>query len=116
LDAELQKWRDRPLGQCPYLAIDARGKKVRHDGQLRDCVVLLVLGITASGHRTILGVNVALSEAEAHWRSFFNSPVQSGLCGIALSVAMTIQIWRRTLSGLGGVPLATLSTSSKMPD
>jgi len=39
LDAELQKWRDRPLGSCPYLVLDARYEKVRHDGQLRDCAV-----------------------------------------------------------------------------
>jgi transposase-like protein len=87
LDAELQKWRDRPLGQCPYLVFDARYEKVRHDGQLRDCAVLLALGITASGHRTILGVSVALSEAEAHWRSFFQSLVQRGLCGVTFIVS-----------------------------
>ena len=34
LDAELQKWRDRPLATCPYLGFDARYEKVRHDGQL----------------------------------------------------------------------------------
>jgi len=87
LDAELQKWRDRPLGQCPYLVFDARYEKVRHDGQLRDCAVLLALGITACGHRTILGVSVALSEAEAHWRSFFQSLIQRGLCGVTFIVS-----------------------------
>ena len=63
LDAELQKWRDRPLGACPYLVFDARYEKVRHDGQLRDCAVLIALGITPEGQRVILGVSVALSEA-----------------------------------------------------
>ena len=87
LDAELQKWRTRPLGQCPYLVFDARYEKVRHDGQLRDCAVLLALGITATGHRTILGVSVALSEAEAHWRAFFQSLVQRGLCGVTFIVS-----------------------------
>jgi transposase-like protein len=87
LDAELQKWRTRPLGQCPYLVFDARYEKVRHDGQLRDCAVLLALGITATGHRTILGISVALSEAEAHWRAFFQSLVQRGLCGVTFIVS-----------------------------
>ena len=87
LDAELQKWRTRPLGQCPYLVFDARYEKVRHDGQLRDCAVLLALGITATGHRTILGVSAALSEAEAHWRAFFQSLVQRGLCGVTFIVS-----------------------------
>jgi transposase-like protein len=87
LDAELQKRRTRPLGQCPYLVFDARYEKVRHDGQLRDCAVLLALGITATGHCTILGVSVALSEAEAHWRAFFQSLVQRGLCGVTVIVS-----------------------------
>jgi transposase-like protein len=81
LDAELQKWRDRLLGAYPYLMFDARYEKVRHDGQLRDCAVLVALGITPTGQRSLLGVSVALSEAEVHWRAFFHSLVQRGLCG-----------------------------------
>ncbi len=81
LDAELQKWRDRLLGAYPYLMFDARYEKVRHDGQLRDCAVLIALGISPTGQRSLLGVSVALSEAEVHWRAFFHSLVQRGLCG-----------------------------------
>jgi putative transposase len=87
LDAELQKWRDRPLSRCPYLVFDARYEKVRHDGQLRDCAILIALGITSEGQRVILGVSVALSEAEAHWRTFFQSLVQRGLCGVTFIVS-----------------------------
>jgi len=87
LDAELQKWRDRPLDAYPYLVFDARYEKVRHDGQLRDCAVLVALGITPAGQRTILGVSVALSEAEVHWRAFFQSLVQRGLCGVTFIVS-----------------------------
>jgi putative transposase len=87
LDAELQKWRDRPLGSCPYLVFDARYEKVRHDGQLRDCAVLIALGITPEGQRAILGVSVALSEAEVPWRVFFQSLVQRGLCGVEFIVS-----------------------------
>ena len=87
LEAELQKWRDRPLGPCPYLVFDARYEKVRHDGQLRDGAILIALGITPEGKRAILGVSVALSEAEAHWRAFFQSLVQRGLCGVQFIVS-----------------------------
>jgi putative transposase len=87
LDAELQKWRDRPLAACPCLVFDTRYEKVRHDGQLRDCAVLLALGITPEGKRAILGVSVALSEAEAHWRAFFQSLLQRGLCGVQYIVS-----------------------------
>ena len=81
LDAELQKWRDRLLGAYPYLMFDARYEKVRHDGQLRDCAVLIALGISPTGQRSLLGVSVALSEAEVQWRAFFHGLVQRGLCG-----------------------------------
>jgi len=87
LDAELQKWRDRPLGTYPYLMFDARYEKVRHDGQLRDCAVLIALGINPAGQRSLLGVSVALSEAEVHWRAFFHSLVQRGLCGAQFIVS-----------------------------
>ena len=35
LDEELQKWRDRPIGETPYLILDARYEHVRHGGQVR---------------------------------------------------------------------------------
>ena len=82
LDAELQKWRDRPLNEFPYLILDARYEKVRQDGQLLDCAVLLALGVRADGKRVLLGVSVALSEAEVHWRAFLQSLLQRGLCGV----------------------------------
>src|SRR5690606_36202972 len=37
--------------------------------------LLLAMGIGPDGKRTILGVSVALSEAEAHWRTFLTSLV-----------------------------------------
>jgi transposase-like protein len=87
LDAELQKWRERPLGEFPYLIFDARYEKVRQDGQLLDCAVLIALGVNPAGQRTVLGVSVALSEAEGHWRTFFQSLVQRGLCGVSFIVS-----------------------------
>lgn len=87
LDVQLQLWRERPLGACPYLIFDARYEKVRHGGLLVDCAVLIAIGIGTDGKRTILGVSVALSEAEAHWRDFFTSLVTRGLCGTAFIVS-----------------------------
>ena len=87
LDADLQAWRNRPLGSCPYLILDARYEKVRHGGCLVDCAILIALGIDAHGKRSILGVSVALSEAEAHWRQFLSSLQQRGLQGVAFIVS-----------------------------
>lgn len=87
LDVELQLWRDRPLGACPYLIFDARYEKVRHGGLLVDCAVLIAMGIGTDGRRTILGVSVALSEAEVHWREFLSSLVARGLHGTQFIVS-----------------------------
>lgn len=87
LDQALADWRQRPLASCPYVLLDARYEKVRHAGQLLDCAVLIALGITPDGKRTILGVSVALSEAETHWRTFLLGLQQRGLTGVQLLVS-----------------------------
>jgi len=87
LDAQLQAWRSRPLEAFPYLMLDARYEKVRHGGQLLDCAVLIALGIDPKGKRSILGVSVALSEAEVHWRQFLQSLQQRGLHGVQFIVS-----------------------------
>jgi len=87
LDVQLQAWRSRPLGAFPYLMFDARYEKVRHGGHLLDCAVLIALGIDPEGKRSILGVSVALSEAEVHWRQFLQSLQQRGLHGVQFIVS-----------------------------
>jgi len=73
LDIGLAAWRERPLGETPYLFLDARYERVREGGHLIDCAVLVAVGVTADGVRRVLGVSVALSEAEVHWRAFLDS-------------------------------------------
>lgn len=87
LDAGLSAWRERPLDETPYVFLDARYERVREGGQLVDCAVLVAVGITADGRRRVLGVSVALSEAEIHWRSFLDSLIRRGLKGVKLIVS-----------------------------
>lgn len=87
LDLELSQWRERPLGAFPYLILDARYEKVRHGGQLVSCAVLIAVGIDPEGKRSILGVSVALSEAEVHWRTFLSSLLSRGLHGLSCIVS-----------------------------
>jgi len=84
LDTELEKWRIRPLGEYPYLFLDAYYEQVREDGQVRDLAVLTAVGINLGGKREILGVSVSLSEHEVHWRAFLESLKTRGLGGIQL--------------------------------
>lgn len=87
LDQELEKWRHRALGSFAYLIVDARYEKVRLDGTVRSCAVLIALGIDAEGKRTVLGVSARLSEAEVHWREFLASLQTRGLHGLRLIVS-----------------------------
>ena len=84
LDEELEKFRNRPLGAYPYVMFDARYEKVRHDGHVVDAAVLIATGVNLNGRREVLGVSAKLSEAEVHWRSFFESLKARGLHGIEL--------------------------------
>jgi putative transposase len=84
LDEELTAWRERPLGEILYLLLDARYEKVRVSGVVVSCALLVAIGITPEGQRTILGTSVSLSEAEVHWREFFESLQRRGLHGVRL--------------------------------
>lgn len=87
LDEELSAWRNRPLGEIPYLILDARYEKIRHGGAVVSCAVLIAIGVTSEGARSILGVSVSLSEAEVHWREFLASLQDRGLHGVRYVVS-----------------------------
>ena len=87
LDAGLAAWRERPLDETPYIILDARYERVREAGKIIDCAVLVAIGVTADGRRRIIGVSVALSEAEVHWRAFLDSLIRRGLKGVRLIVS-----------------------------
>jgi transposase-like protein len=84
LDDELTKWRERPLGEIHYLQLDARYEKVRVNGTVVSCSLLIATGITPEGRRSVLGVSVSLSEAEVHWRDFLAGLQERGLHGVRL--------------------------------
>ena len=87
LDDELQAWRSRPLGEIRYLILDARYEKMRHGGIVRDAAVLSAVGIGPDERRRVLGVSVALSEAEVHWRAFLEGLQARGLRGVEYGVS-----------------------------
>ena len=87
LDAELVAWRERPLGEIAYLFLDARYEHVRVNGVVVSCALLVAVGVTPEGRRTILGLSVSLSEAEVHWREFLASLQLRGLHGVKLVVS-----------------------------
>ena len=87
LDDELEAWRTRPLGEVVYVYLDARYEKVRQAKNVRDAAILIASGVKRDGRRSILGISVSLSEAEAHWRAFLESLVKRGLWDVQLIVS-----------------------------
>lgn len=87
LDEQLEAFRERPLGDYPYVYLDARYEKIRHGGQVISMAVLMAIGVNSEGYREVLGVSAMLSEAEVHWRSFLESLAARGLHGLKLIVS-----------------------------
>jgi len=87
LDEQFEQWRNRPLGKIRHLLVDARYEKVRHGGHVIDNAVLIAYGVDDVGRKRILGVSVSLSEAEVHWRQFFESLVKRGVHGLELIIS-----------------------------
>jgi len=105
LDGELTKWRERPLGEYPFLFLDAYYEQVREDGQVRHLAVLVAVGVTPAGKREILGVSVSLSEHEVHWRAFLESLKQRGLGGVQLVTSDDhAGLGAARLAVFGGIP------------
>ncbi len=87
LDEKMDAWQFRKLDQVQYLVLDARYEKVRVDGTVRDCAVLVAIGIFPDGRRSVLGVSCSLSEAEVHWRSFLENLLTRGMKGVQCIVS-----------------------------
>ncbi|MDP2361509.1 MAG: IS256 family transposase [bacterium] len=87
LDEELAAWRERRLGRVRYLQLDARYEKVRMGGAYVDCALLSAVGVTEDGTRRVMGLSVALSEAEVHWRGFLESLCARGMHGVEYIVS-----------------------------
>lgn len=105
LDETLEDWRNGPLGEFPYVFLDARYEKVRQSGQVREAAILFAVGVDLQGKRQILGVSVSLSEHEVHWRAFLQSLVARGLNSVQLIISDAHEgLKAARIAVFGGVP------------
>lgn len=85
LDEDIQAWRQRPLEQdYPYLIIDATYLYIRTGGKVVSKGVLIVTGVSKSGHREVLDLKVAHTETEATYAALFKDLKNRGLKGVKL--------------------------------
>lgn len=88
LDKEVESFRTRKLiGPYPYIWLDATFVKVRDNGRVISQAIVIAIGVTASGEREVLGLDVGPSESGAFWLAFLRSLVARGLAGVRLVIS-----------------------------
>jgi putative transposase len=88
LDPMVEAFRTRGLtDEYPYLWVDATYHKVRIEGRVVSQATVVAIGVSTSGDRQILGVDVGASEDRAFWTAFLRSLVKRGLRGVRLVIS-----------------------------
>ena len=88
LDVQLNEFATRPLEEdYPYLILDARYERVREGGVVRSQAVLVAIGVSWDGRRSVIGVELATRESRASWREFLQGLRARGLRGVELVVS-----------------------------
>ena len=106
LDEQVAAFRTRTLHHTtfPYVFLDATYLHVRRSGQVSSMAVVVATGVTATGGREILGVDVGDSEDEVFWRGFLRTLRERGLSGVRLVIsdqhAGLVAALRRQLQGV----------------
>jgi putative transposase len=90
LDSEVEAFRSRSLeGETyPYLWLDATYVKVRDDGRVVSMAALVAIGVSATGERRIVGLDLAPGNDEGSaWPAFVKDLVERGLSGVRLVIS-----------------------------
>ena len=89
LDGELEAFRTRRLDHVafPYVFADATYVKGRVKGRVVSRAVVVATGVTATGDREVLGVEVGDSESGAFWTAFLRGLRARGLDGVQLVIS-----------------------------
>jgi putative transposase len=88
LDEATEAFRHRRLeGVYPYLWVDARYEKVREGGRVRSMALVVGYGVTEEGRRSVLGVEVDISESQEGWTKFLQALKARGLAGVQLVIS-----------------------------
>lgn len=89
LDLEVAAFTARTLAATtyPYIYLDATYCKARVNHRVVSQAVVIATGVTAGGHREVLGFDVGDSEDEAFWTQFLRSLRARGLTGVQLVIS-----------------------------
>ena len=97
LDPMVKAFRERELGEFPYVYLDARYEYVREDHRVRRMAVMVGVGVRWDGMREVLGYEVARVENRVLWEEFLRSLKRRGLHGVKLVVSDAHEGLRRAI-------------------
>lgn len=83
LTRAVEAWRERDLSGEPIktMFVDGVNFSMRIDGSIEKVPVLVAIGVTEKGHRTVLGIQAGDKESASCWREFFRDLKRRGLDG-----------------------------------
>jgi putative transposase len=88
LDARAEEFRNRQLTEkYPYLWLDALYEKVRLDDHVVSNAVVIAYGVTASGYRDVVGIDVVDTESKESWTGLLRGLRKRGLAGTKLVIS-----------------------------
>lgn len=81
LTSAVEQWRERDLSKetYKYIFIDGTLFSMRIDQSINKVPVLVAIGVTETGHRTVLGLQFGDKESASSWREFFKDLKRRGL-------------------------------------
>ena len=83
LSKAVEDWRSRDLSgeAIKYIFVDGTLFPMRIEGSIEKVPVLVAIGVTEKGHRTVLGLQAGDKESASTWREFFKDLKGRGLNG-----------------------------------
>lgn len=76
----VEKWRSRPIDESiKYLYLDGTNFKMRINGSVETVNVLVVIGVTQSGHKKVIALQAGDKESAGSWRQLFKDLKARGL-------------------------------------
>lgn len=85
---QIEEWQNRPLDEIyPIVFIDAIHFSVRDNGQIKKLAAYIILAISLTGHKDVLGIYVGENESSKYWLGVLNELKNRGVKDILVICA-----------------------------
>jgi len=90
LKEAVETWRERDLSKEPikYIFVDGTNFSMRVKGSVEKVPVLVSIGVTTEGRRTVLGLQAGDKESASNWRELFKDLKRRGLDGSMITLGI----------------------------